>query len=86
MPVDDDLCGAGAQCVAVTESGAPSGEKRVVMWQPPMEADAEGGETMSSPYKESGEVVASLMAAGLQTLAFVPARKASAELLGPAQS
>ena len=43
------------------------------MWQPPMEADADGGETMASPYKEAGEVTAGLMAAGLQTLAFVPA-------------
>lgn len=65
------------QTTAVTESGAPSGEKQVVMWQPPVECSSEGEDTMRSPFVESAEIVADLMGAGLQTLAFVPARKAS---------
>jgi ATP-dependent helicase YprA (DUF1998 family) len=61
---------------ACDESGAPCGEKRVLMWQPPMESGAEGEEeAMRSTYLETADILADLVKAGLQTLAFVPARK-----------
>eukprot|EP00873_Tetraselmis_striata_P034123 jgi/Tetstr1/454387/TSEL_041294.t1 len=60
---------------ACAESGAPCGEKHVVLWQPPMESTEDGEEVMRSTYLEAADILADLVKAGLKTLAFVPARK-----------
>lgn len=69
-------CGLGGRKVeACAESGAPCGEKHVVLWQPPMESTEDGEEVMRSTYLEAADILADLVKAGLKTLAFVPARK-----------
>ena len=75
----------GVEHTVVNESGAPSGAKALMLWQPPEAAHhgdvGPGGDgappraVRSSPYQEAGVVIAELVAAGLKPLVFVPARK-----------
>jgi len=77
------LTGRPPRCIS--ESGAPSGRKAIMLWQPPetsesaqRRAAAAGDEEAPkrrSAFQEAGEVVAELVAAGLTPLVFVPARK-----------
>ena len=67
--------------VVVTTSGAPAGEKAMVLWQPPeqnqqTQTQDEGVlARRRSPYAEAADVVAGLVRARVQCLCFVSARK-----------
>ena len=67
--------------VVVTTSGAPAGEKAMVLWQPPeqnqqTQTQDEGvSARRRSPYAEAADVVAGLVRARVQCLCFVSARK-----------
>lgn len=67
--------------VVVTASGAPAGEKAMVLWQPPeqnqqTQTQDEGVlARRRSPYAEAADVVAGLVRARVQCLCFVSARK-----------
>lgn len=75
-----------ADQVVVTQSGAPSGAKALLLWQPPEAAhpangvvadaaDAPAKPLRRSAYQEAGDVVAELVSYGIKPLVFVPARK-----------
>jgi DEAD/DEAH box helicase domain-containing protein len=78
----------------VNESGAPSGAKALMLWQPPEathhgDAGGDGAPpkaVRSSPYQEAGTVIAELVAAGLKPLVFVPARKLAEIVAGAARA
>lgn len=62
----------------VEGSGAPTGEKNVVLWQPPereRKDPADGDPGRVSPIQEAAKILVELMKAGLQVLCFVEARK-----------
>jgi ATP-dependent helicase YprA (DUF1998 family) len=85
------LTGASPSCV--TRSGAPSGAKALVLWQPPelppgpdSGGDDGGAPQRKSVYHEAGEVIADLVAAGLRPLVFVSARKLAEIMASNARS
>ena len=65
--------------VCVDNSGAPSGEKAFLLWQPP-KVDAVGGPERRSPYAEAADIVANLVQRNIRCLVFVSSRT-SAETL-----
>jgi DEAD/DEAH box helicase domain-containing protein len=84
----------GVEHTVVNESGAPSGAKALMLWQPPEathhgDAGGDGAPpkaVRSSPYQEAGTVIAELVAAGLKPLVFVPARKLAEIVAGAARA
>lgn len=68
----------GAPVTAVTEDGAPRGPMDLGLWQPPF-TDVELG-TRRSLLRETGDLLASFVAAEVQSLVFTKSRKA-AELI-----
>jgi len=71
--------------VCIDESGAPSGEKAMILWQPPA-AEGPSGQGNSdenassqtqrrSPYAEAADIITHLVQRNIRCLAFVSARK-----------
>ncbi len=67
------LC--GRPVVAVTDDGSPRGERLFALWNPPL-VDATSG-TRASAHGETASLLASLVGAGHQVLAFCRSRKAT---------
>lgn len=63
---------AGVEVVAVTDDGAPRGELTLGLWDPPTDEDAD---TPRSVIAETGQLLTSFVAAGVQTLVFARSRK-----------
>ena len=64
----------GVEVGAVTRDGSPRGPLDVGLWQPPL---LEDGESRRSLLRETGDLLASFVAAEVQTLAFTRSRKAA---------
>jgi DEAD/DEAH box helicase domain-containing protein len=69
-----ELAGAlvGSDVVAVTESGAPSGERHLLLYNPPV-VNAELG-IRASYVKEAARIALELIASGIQTIVFARSR------------
>jgi DEAD/DEAH box helicase domain-containing protein len=65
----------GAEAVAVTEDTAPRGSMTFVLWEPPLQRDADGTEHRRSALAETADLLTDAVVAGLRTLAFVPSRR-----------
>lgn len=72
------LCGRDVD--AVTDDGAPTGERTYALWEPGFIEGAEGengAPVRRAATTEAGAMMASLVAAGARTLTFVRSRRAS---------
>ncbi|MCT1451632.1 DEAD/DEAH box helicase [Corynebacterium sp. p3-SID1145] len=72
------LC--GREVTAVTEDGAPTGERTFALWEPGFIEGAEGengAPVRRAATTEAGAMMADLVAAGARTLTFVRSRRAS---------
>ena len=72
------LC--GRDVVAVTDDGAPTGERTYALWEPGFIEGAEGvngAPVRRAATTEAGTMMADLVAAGARTLTFVRSRRAS---------
>jgi DEAD/DEAH box helicase domain-containing protein len=65
----------GAPAVAVTEDTAPRGSVTFVLWEPPLQRDADGLEHRRSTLAETADLLTDAVAHGMRTLAFVPSRR-----------
>ena len=73
----------GEPFTAVTDSGAPLGEKRFLFWNPPLR-DAESG-VREKAYGESARLLAETTRAGVRTIAFVRTRRTAELVFGAAR-
>ena len=73
----------GEPFTAVTESGAPLGEKRFLFWNPPLR-DAELG-VREKAYGESARLLAETARSGVRTIAFVRTRRTAELVYGSAR-
>ncbi len=67
----NDLCGLPVE--AVTDDGSPRGERLLALWNPPLLDEASG--YRMSAHRETARVMASLVAAGWQSVAFCRSRR-----------
>jgi DEAD/DEAH box helicase domain-containing protein len=68
----------GLEVEAVVRDGSPRGPLDVGLWQPPFEADADPADPTASRrslLRETADLLASFVAAGVQTLTFTRSRK-----------
>ena len=65
----------GDDVIAITEDTAPAGPKAIAFWQPGLLADATDAPVRRTATAETADLLADLVVAGLQTLAFVRSRK-----------
>src|SRR5256714_2323554 len=63
----------GAECRLVDRDGAPSAERKVVMWNPPLVDEASGKRV--SVLTEASTVLAQLMEDGVRTICFMRSRR-----------
>ena len=73
----------GEPFTAVTESGAPLGEKRFLFWNPPLRNAASG--VREKAYGESARLLAETTRAGVRTIAFVRTRRTAELVFGAAR-
>ena len=73
----------GEPFTAVTDSGAPLGEKRFLFWNPPLR-DAVSG-VREKAYGESARLLAETTRAGVRTIAFVRTRRTAELVFGAAR-
>ena len=75
-PADHASQLVGLPVHAVTDDGAPTGERHFAFWNPPFLSDADDGKRRSSNV-ESSKIVAELVTQGSRTLAFSKSRIAA---------
>ncbi len=79
-PADQASRLCGREVVAVTEDGAPTGERTVVLWEPGFIEGAEGEHGAPVRYPataEAASLMAELLLQGARTLTFVRSRRAA---------